>query len=243
MPPTRLLVCEDNDLWIRQFEGSPEAVQYAGIVELVDDPCRTASEALHLIDQAQPDVVLIDNTIPWAHGRTKERWAVRLVAEVTRRFADARPKCILWTSDPDELDQFAFCQFGGHNVANKNDEGHIAHAFETIVGTHRGERRSFPPPRVENAHQLDEIRRYSFLLPALEHSMNDDETSQWLKTNGIRDISARSVNDYVSRLGIALGLKEEHNRRRIWEEAYDLGFRWIRVIHETWNPARPRPLG
>lgn len=241
MAPIRLLVCEDNDLWVRVVEGSPESASFANSVVLVDDPCRTASEALELIEQTAPDVVLLDNTIPWTHGRTKEKWGIRLVAEVARRSGRERPLCILWTSEPHELDEYAFCQFGGHNVADKSHERHIEHTFETIVGTVNGTRRVFAPPQIENPHDHESILKHAAVLPALEAAMTDEEASRWLTGNGIKKLNPGSVSDYVSRLGIALGLKGQGNRRRIWEEAYERGYRWIRVEHETWNPARRRP--
>jgi hypothetical protein len=83
-------------------------------------------DAIEAIDQYRPEVMLIDNFVPWMKGRQAGPWAVRTVREITRLHGCNRPLRILWTTRPfvpDELTAYAFCEFGGHNVADKGRQG------------------------------------------------------------------------------------------------------------------------
>jgi len=57
-------------------------------------------DAIEAIDQYRPEVMLIDNFVPWMKGRQAGPWAVRTVREITRLHGCNRPLRILWTTRP-----------------------------------------------------------------------------------------------------------------------------------------------
>lgn len=84
------------------------------------DP-RRAALALQEAEEAggPPDIVLIDDRLQPERGGEPVRSALKAVRLITAMFGDARPKCVLHTSDLKVNDVWTFCTLGGHNAIDK----------------------------------------------------------------------------------------------------------------------------
>lgn len=208
--------------------GAPRSFEVEGQV------CRTLAELRFALQDAKdvggpPDLVLIDDRLQPERGGEPVRSALKAVRLITAMFGDARPKCVLHTSDLKPNDIWTFCALGGHNAIDKfRPQERMQVLWDTIDG-HRW------APRLRTEVTIgDALGR---VLPYMEHP--------YWKYNARLDLPGldadvkkadQRLDKAKSRLLIEFGLEKGAEAAEIVAAANADGLVWVPLSHRHLLP-------
>ncbi len=232
-----VLILEDLDhhwdRYVDRFEGDYKERLVPPLL------ARTAVQAIDMICRYSPDVVIIDDWIPWQKDAKGEPNAIRFLLELNVRLgADwpQRPKLVLWTARADERDTFAFSFYGGDLYCDKNVHDPEREALEAALRALAGERDTYPEPVLSVPHaNRQKIDHHLILLSALQDGASNNAIAELLRKLGAPPTTSEQsiadrLNDLRGELRSELN-SEKLPREVLWQRAREYGFRWIRTTH------------
>lgn len=146
--PIRILIADDHTMF---RQGLKEILERKGGFQVVGE-ARDGSEALRLIQQEQPDIALLDITMPGIDGIAVARRIVALGLST---------RVVMLTMHRDDRLLMESLRAGANAYLLKDAEA--SELIETLRAVHRGEAR-IPPTAA--AQVLDELRRAPAVAPA-----------------------------------------------------------------------------
>jgi DNA-binding NarL/FixJ family response regulator len=234
--PIRVVVLDDTAYW--RGVGETFGKTSGNRVEIVTRAA-TASEALTLARHGEPDVMLLDDYVPWETGGQSRQNAVRLVLKIVAELGASRPRLVLWSNRIDPRDAYAFCFYGGDLVCDRDTDHPEQAAIDAALRAARGEREIFPEPDTGMHGNYDLIERNLIVLAGLEEHMQNAEIAEHMVRMGPAAPSAEvhaaevaklqtRIEKQLSRMRIKLGV-ERGGREALVARAQDAGFRWVRI--------------
>lgn len=229
----RTVLLDDREHWRMLVDGGAAADDQ---IEMVARAA-AAGEVLQLIHDARPDVVLLDDYVPWTPEHPVGQYAVRLAMEISCRFDEAeRPRLVMWSHRIDSRDAYAFCFYGGALVCEKDADDPAAAALAAIRKAAAGDRDSFPSPRPARPDLHGEIMRDLIVLSGLEEGMDNGQIAAVrasLRSTSLGDTARarQRIAHILSRFREALDVADRGARHELVTAAREAGYRWVRVEH------------